>query len=133
DLPVSLAVWIMLGHGTISVLLRRGEPYLDSLTMLVALLLVGRMLEARGRTRAALEASSLGAQLPGVVRRVVGDTIEAVAPDALQVGDLVAVASGEEIGADGIVVEGEATIDTALMTGESEPRSAREGSIAMAG
>jgi Cu2+-exporting ATPase len=133
DLPVSLAVWVMLGHGIVSAASSTGEPYLDSLTMLVALLLLGRVLEARGRTQATLQASSLAGRLPGVVRRLVGLRIEEVSPDELRVGDHVAVASGEEIGADGTVLEGAASIDTALMTGESEARAVRPGDGVMAG
>jgi Cu2+-exporting ATPase len=133
DLPVSVAVWVMLGHGIATAVTSTGEPYLDSLTMLVALLLLGRLLEARGRTDAMIQATSLAGRLPGVVRKLVGASIEEVAPDALAIGDLVVVASGEEIGADGTVVEGTASVDAALMTGESDPRDVRVGDTVMAG
>jgi cation transport ATPase len=58
DVPIALGVVILYGHGVVATLLNH-ETYLDSLGMLVALLLAGRMLEARGRRRAAEAAVSL--------------------------------------------------------------------------
>ena len=63
DLPIALAVAILYGHGVISTIAGR-EGYLDSLGMLVALLLAGRMLEGRGRRRAVEAAISLSSAVP---------------------------------------------------------------------
>lgn len=132
DLPVSVGVAILYSHGVFATF--RGEDsYLDSLTMLVALLLGGRLLEQRGRTRAAEAASSLAARAPRSARRVGEAGPEDVAPSALRLGDVLEVALGEEIAADGLVTEGEANVGMALLTGESEPRAVRRGDRVVAG
>ena len=50
-----------------------------------------------------------------------------VDPDDVEVGSIIVVKPGERIPLDGIVVEGESLIDTAALTGESVPRSAKPG------
>ena len=126
DLPIALAVAVLYVHGAV-VTVRGvdagwGEPYLDSLTMLVALLLAGRLLEGRGRRRAADAAVSLAAVVPATARRFGEDGSVAVVPSAeLSVGDRVAVAAGEEIPADGVVAAGKGLVRLALLTGEADP------------
>jgi Cu2+-exporting ATPase len=132
DLPVSIGVLLMFGHGTAATL--RGEDaYLDSLTMLVALLLAGRVVEQRGRRAAASAATTLAAEAPRSARRVEGDRVVEVAPERLRVGDLVEIGAGGEIPADGVVVAGRAGVRMALLTGESEPVARTEGDAVIAG
>ena len=120
DLPIALAVAVLYVHGLVSTLVGT-DTYFDSLAMLVALLLAGRMLEGRGRRRAAEAAVSLAAALPATARRRVGDAIEIVPAADLAPGDLIDVGAGEEFAADGVVAGGEATVRLALITGEAEP------------
>jgi len=120
DLPISIAVAVLYAHGVYATL-NQTDGYLDSLTMLVALLLVGRLLEQRGRRRAAEAAQALAAQAPRVVRRVTADGVEEVASDALAIGDRIAVSVGEEVGGDGRVTGGGGSVQMSLLTGESEP------------
>lgn len=122
DLPVSVAVALLYVHGVYATV-RGQDSYLDSLTMLVALLLVGRLLEQRGRRRAADAAQALAAQAPRLVRRVRADgvSVDEVPPEELAVGDRVRVSAGEEIGCDGEVVVGSGSVQMSLLTGESEP------------
>jgi Cu2+-exporting ATPase len=120
DVPISLGIAILYGHGLVATLLGH-ETYLDSVGMLVALLLAGRMLEARGRRRAAEAAVSLAAGVPHAARRVYGDGIETVPVADLCVGDTLVVGPGEELAADGIVVRGHGLLRRALLTGEAEP------------
>ncbi len=120
DLPVSIGVAVLYGHGVFATL--RGEDsYLDSMTMLVAFLLVGRLLEQRGRRHAADAANALAAKAPRTVRRVLGGEVTETALEDLQPGDHIEVGSGEEVGADGRVLEGQGNLQLALLTGESEP------------
>jgi len=120
DLPIALAVAVLYGHGLVATRLGQ-DAYLDSLAMLVALLLGGRVLEARGRRAAAAAASALASTLPSVARRRVPGGVEAVGVDALAVGDVVEVGPGEEVPADGVVVDGAAEVRLAMLTGEAEP------------
>ena len=72
DLPIALGVAILYGHGVVTTITGH-EGYLDSLGMLVALLLAGRMLESRGRRRAVEAAMSLAATAPRTARRQRGE------------------------------------------------------------
>lgn len=132
DLPIALGIVVMYASGVVATILGH-DAYFDSLTMLVALLLAGRVLEARGRRFAREAAESLAASLPRVARRVTGTGIETVATSELVVGDRLDVGAGEEIGADGVVHSGGAHVRMALLTGESEPVGVRPGDRVYAG
>lgn len=56
-----------------------------------------------------------------------------VSPEAVQVGETILVKPGERIPLDGVITEGESFLDTVALTGESVPRSAREGDEALSG
>jgi Cu2+-exporting ATPase len=130
DLPVAIGVATMYGHGLWAT--PRGEDaYLDSLSMLVALLLGGRVLEQRGRRRTTEAALSLAACAPRVVRRVEGGAL--VPAGSVAAGERIEVAAGEEIGADGVVEGGEGRVRAALLTGESEPVAVGVGDAVVAG
>jgi Cu2+-exporting ATPase len=132
DLPIAIAITVLYGHGLIATFVG-ADTYLDSLAMLVALLLAGRMLEGRSRRRAAEAALSLAASVPATVRRRTETGIETVPADDLAPGDLIDVGAGEEFAADGIVAEGAGSVRMALITGEAEPVAMGVGSEVVAG
>ncbi|MEU5536364.1 heavy metal translocating P-type ATPase [Streptomyces sp. NPDC020362] len=95
--------------------------YLEVAAGVVALILLGRYLEARSKRRAgaALRAlMELGAKDVAVLRNG-GE--ERVPVSALAVGDRFVVRPGEKIATDGTVVEGVSAVDAAMLTGESVP------------
>ncbi len=132
DLPIALAVTVLYAHGIAATLAGR-DGYLDSLAMLVTLLLGGRLLESRGRRRAAEAAMSLAAAVPGTARRATDGRLETVPVEALRAGDRIDVGAGEELAADGVVVEGSGQVRMALLTGESEPVAVAPGDRVVAG
>jgi len=132
DLPIALGVAILYGHGVITTIIGH-EGYLDSLGMLVALLLAGRMLESRGRRRAVEAAMSLAATAPHTARRQRAEQLETVDASVLRAGDHIDVGSGEEFAADGVVTEGAGQVRMGLLTGESEPVAVGPGNRVVAG
>jgi Cu2+-exporting ATPase len=138
DLPIALGVAILYGHGAVTTVLAR-DGYLDSLAMLVALLLVGRVLESRGRRRAAEAAAALVGVMPWTARRVVAsatgeaDRIEQVPVTSLRLHDRIDVGAGEELPADGRVVQGSGQVRMALLTGEAAPVLVGPGDQVVAG
>lgn len=132
DLPIAIAITVLYAHGLIATIVG-ADTYLDSLAMLVALLLAGRMLEGRGRRRAAEAALSLAASVPATVRRRTETGVETVPADALVPGELIDVGAGEEFAVDGTVVEGEGSVRMALITGEAEPVAIGVGGEVVAG
>ena len=100
---------------------RRADVYYESVSAIIALILLGRLLEARakGRTSEAIRRlAGLGARVAHVVRdgRETELAVEAVAP-----GDMVIVKPGEKIPVDGIVTEGASAVDESMLTGEPLP------------
>jgi Cu2+-exporting ATPase len=132
DLPIALGVGILYLHGLVETL-RGADSYLDSLSMLVALLLIGRVLESRGRRRATEAASALAGAVPQTARRVRGDRMEIVPVSELRPGDRIDVGAGEELAADGRVVEGSGQVRMAVVTGEAAPVLVGPGDQVVAG
>lgn len=95
--------------------------YFDTSAMIIALILLGRFLEARSRGRAS-DAIRRLVRLKPMTARVVRDRAEVEIPvDDVQVGDVVVVRPGEKIPVDGTVVYGSSNVDEAMLTGESMP------------
>jgi P-type Cu+ transporter len=103
---------------------RWGFPYhlyYETAVIIIALILMGRWLEARARkqTSAAIKAL-MGLQAR--TARVVRDGVEQDIPiETVQVSDLVRVRPGEKVPVDGVVAEGRSTLDESMLTGESLP------------
>ncbi|MGW1285081.1 heavy metal translocating P-type ATPase [Streptomyces sp. NPDC002586] len=101
--------------------------YLEVAAGVVALILLGRYLEARSKRRAgaALKAlMELGAKDVAVLR----DSREVRVPvSALAVGDRFVVRPGEKIATDGTVIEGVSAVDASMLTGESVPADVGPG------
>ncbi len=132
DAPIALAIAVLYGQGLAGTLLGF-DTYLDSLTMLVTLLLAGRVLESGGRRRAAEAAVTLAATVPATARRVVGQAIDVVASSSLLPGDRIVLGAGEDVPSDGRVVSGRGWLQRSLLTGESEPVAVAEGDEVWAG
>ena len=101
--------------------------YFDTAGVIVVLILLGRLLEARarGRTSEAIK-KLLGMQAR--TARIVRDGREQEIPVAeVRRGDTVIVRPGEKIPVDGVVLEGHSAVDEALVTGESMPVDKQAG------
>jgi Cu+-exporting ATPase len=106
---------------------RRPDVYFDTSAVIIALILFGRMLEARakGRMSAAIKLlAKLQPRTANVLRD--GQPVETPIAD-VQVGDRVLVRPGERIPLDGVVVKGRSSVDESMITGESLPVSKKEG------
>jgi Cu+-exporting ATPase len=95
--------------------------YFDSATAIIALILLGRMLESRARGRASEAIRHLIDLQPKQARVIREGREQDVALEAVRVGDRVVVRPGEKIPVDGTIVEGQTTIDESMLTGESLP------------
>jgi P-type Cu+ transporter len=95
--------------------------YFETGVIIIALILLGRWLEARAKkqTGAAIKAL-MGLQAK--TARVIRDGIERDIPiETVQVGDLVRVRPGEKVPVDGVLEEGRSALDESMLTGESLP------------
>jgi Cu+-exporting ATPase len=107
--------------------------YYEAAAVVIALVLVGRLLEhrAKGSARAALDA--LGRLMPARVRVLRAGQVVELAATMLQPDDIVRVGPGEVVAVDGIVVAGRSELDEAALTGESVPVARGEGDEVAAG
>ena len=103
------------------------EFYFESAAMILALITVGKMLEARskGKTTDALKGLMRLAPKNAVVLR--NETEETVSIEQVRKGDIFLVRPGENIPVDGIVLEGSSAVNEAALTGESIPVDKKEG------
>jgi len=101
--------------------------YFDTTAIIIALILLGQLLEARakGQTNEAIrKLMGLQAKTARVVRG--GEEIDIPIEEVL-VGDVVIVRPGEKVPVDGVVLEGSSTLDESMLTGESLPVSKGPG------
>jgi len=105
----------------------RADVYFDTSALIVTLILLGRLLEARARGSAS-EAIKKLAGLHAKTARVVRDGEELDVPVGdVRVGDVVVVRPGEKVPVDGVVVAGESAVDEAMISGEPMPVVKRAG------
>ena len=91
------------------------------LALLIVIMLLGHWVEMRSLAQTTSALDSLAALLPDEAERVEGDQIVKVAPVELQLGDVVVVRPGSSVPADGTIVDGSASMDESMITGESRP------------
>ncbi|OPX86291.1 MAG: Copper-exporting P-type ATPase A [Pelotomaculum sp. PtaB.Bin104] len=101
--------------------------YFESSAVLLTLILLGKMLEAKAKGKTS-EALKKLAGLQSKNARVIRDGQELNIPvEEVVVGDSLVVRPGEKIPVDGIVREGRSTVDESMLTGESLPVEKKEG------
>lgn len=133
DLPIALALSLAGAAGAVNVVRGSGEIYFDSLTMLVFLLLVGRVLQRSAQRRAADAVELLYSLTPASVTLVENDELLQAPIEAVIPGAILLVRAGETIPVDGVVNDGLSQVDESILTGESKPVSAAPGRPVSAG
>ena len=93
----------------------------------------GAALESVASRRARRELTALIQRAPKVAQLRVGDRLEEVPVDRVQIGDVVVVRTGEVVPVDGTVVSPEAVIDTSTLSGEPLPQTASRGMPVLSG
>jgi Cu+-exporting ATPase len=105
--------------------------YFEAASVIIALILLGRLLEARAKARtgeAIRRLMGLQAKAARVLRDVDGQVRELDIPvEEVVPGDVVIVRPGEKIPVDGIVRDGASAVDESMLTGESMPIEKRAG------
>jgi Cu+-exporting ATPase len=108
--------------------------YFEAAATITVLVLLGQVLELRARERTSGAIRALLNLAPRTARRLrVDGSDEEVELGAIHVGDRLRVRPGEKVPVDGVVIEGEATLDESLLTGESMPVSRGQSDQVIAG
>lgn len=96
-------------------------PYFDVATIVIGLILLGRYFEARAKAGTS-EAIKKLVGMQAKTARVVRDGKEIDIPiNEVLIGDIIRIRPGDKIPVDGIIIEGESSIDESMVTGESMP------------
>ncbi|MCQ2352608.1 MAG: cadmium-translocating P-type ATPase [Victivallaceae bacterium] len=110
-----------------------GALYFESCAMILALILLGKLLEISTRRRITDAISKLMEQLPEKAVKVTPSGDTEIPLPSVAVGDLLRVRPGERVPADGVVTEGSSSVDEALLTGESLPVAKKSGDVVFGG
>ena len=104
------------------------EVYYDTTATIIALILLGKVLELRAKTQTSAAIRSLmGLQAKTArVLRPGGEEVD-VPIEQVQLGDVVVVRPGEKVATDGLITEGQSSLDEAMLTGESLPVEKKTG------
>lgn len=116
----------VLPAGTVNV-------YYEAAAVIVTLILLGRLLEARARSRtseAITRLTGLQAKTARVVRE--GNLVE-VPPDEIKLGEQVVVRPGEKVPLDGEITDGDSFVDESMITGEPMPVAKERGAQVVGG
>ena len=139
DVLVALGTSIAWGYSAVVTFVTPGgHLYFESSATIITLVLLGKWLEARARSRTGAAIAALIALQPPTAR--VESTSPAGAIDVLEVpvsqvlpGDMLQLRPGESFPVDGEVIDGRSTVDEAMLTGESLPVSKGSGDTVFAG
>ena len=103
------------------------------LALLVVIMLLGHWIEMRSLAQTSSALDSLAALLPDEAERLEGEDVVTVALADLRLGDVVVVRPGGAVPADGMIVDGSASMDESMVTGESTTVRRTKGETVVAG
>lgn len=107
--------------------------YFEAATVILTLVLLGQLLEARAHSRTNSAIKELLQLAPSRAIRVVNGKEESISTDQIQKGDLLRVKPGDKIPVDGSIEQGQATIDESMITGEPVPVEKQQGDLVSSG
>ncbi|MFJ2552540.1 heavy metal translocating P-type ATPase [Microbacterium sp. NPDC087591] len=132
-IALAITVAFLASWGASLGLLHHELEFWWELALLIVIMLLGHWIEMRSLAQTTSALDSLAALLPDEAERVEGDRIVVVPPSVLGLGDVVVVRPGGRLPADGIVIEGSASVDESMITGESAPVRRDAGDRVIAG
>ncbi|MBA2746239.1 MAG: copper-translocating P-type ATPase [Flavisolibacter sp.] len=100
--------------------------YFEVVTVILTLVLLGQLLEARAHSKTNSAIKELLKLAPNKAVRVKNGKEEEVLIDKIQLGDILRVKPGEKIPVDGVITEGHTTVDESMITGEPIPVTKNE-------
>jgi Cu+-exporting ATPase len=106
----------------------RVSVYFEAAAVIISLTLLGQIMELRARASTSAAIRALLQLAPKTARRINADgSEEEIEIDSIISGDKIRVTPGEKVPVDGVVLEGQSTVDESMITGEPIPVSKRSG------
>jgi Cu2+-exporting ATPase len=110
-----------------------GTPLWEELSTLLTVMLLGHWIEMRSISQAQGALGELAKLLPETAVRLRGTDVEEIPVTELREGDIILVRPGANVPADGLVRQGESTLNESMITGESRPVDKKPGDRVIAG
>lgn len=132
-IALAITVAFLSSWGATLGLLSHELDFWWELALLIVIMLLGHWIEMGSLAQSASALDSLASLLPDTAERVTGDGVETVSPADLRVGDTVVIRPGGRVPADGRIVEGAASFDESMITGESTTVAHDVGDTVVAG
>lgn len=133
DVAIVLATSFTLILSIMETINNQSYTYFDSVLMLIFFLLIGRYVDLKVRYRISTQAKQLLFSQPQTAIVEQGNKLVLMNVSKITIGDIIRVAIGEKIALDGMIIDGETTIDASILTGESLPCPAKTGDYVHAG
>jgi Cu2+-exporting ATPase len=131
---IALAISVAFAYSAAVALGYPGMPLWEELATLVTIMLLGHWIEMRSISQAQGALKELAKLIPATAVRINELGNEEEVPVAeLGVGDMLLIRPGEQIPADGTVIQGSSSVNEALITGESRPVDKKAGAKVIAG
>jgi P-type Cu+ transporter len=133
DIAISLGIIAMFFRSLYEIGVGLSVGYMDSFTMLVFLLLIGRLFQQKTYDRLSFERDFRSYFPLSVIRLMPDGTEESVAATFIKENDTLVIRNGELLPADSILLDEKAYMDFSFVTGESDPVLRQKGEIVYAG
>ena len=118
---IAVAITVAWGYSSATTFGVKGSTFFWELATLIDIMLLGHWIEMRSVVNASGSLQKLVELMPTVARRIKDNETEEVEINQLKAKDYVLVKPGEKIPVDGIVTEGESSVNESMITGESKP------------
>jgi len=131
---ISLAISVAFSYSLAALFIPAGETFFWELATLIDVMLFGHWMEMRSVRQASGALGELAKLMPDTAERIESSgAVQVIRVEQLRPGDRVLVRPGASIPADGVVIEGESSVNEALITGESMPVDKHPGDNLIAG
>ncbi|MCB0581902.1 MAG: HAD-IC family P-type ATPase, partial [Phaeodactylibacter sp.] len=130
---IAVAIVVAYAYSSAVVFGLEGKTFFWELATLIAVMLLGHWIEMRSVLGASRALEKLIELLPDEAHRVDGGQVTDVKVSELKKGDVILIKPGEKIPADGVITEGESSLNESMLTGESKPVSKEKGDKVIGG
>ena len=130
---IGFAITVAYVYSVATIFGLKGMDFFWELATLILIMLLGHWIEMKSIAGASKELELLVQLMPSDAHLVHDDHIMDVKTETLKENDIVLIKPGEKIPADGIVTEGESSINESMLTGESKPVEKRKDDKVIAG
>jgi Cu2+-exporting ATPase len=130
---IGFAISVAYIYSVATVFGLKGMDFFWELATLILIMLLGHWIEMRSVAGASRELELLVQLMPDDAHLVHGDHIVDVKTETLKEHDVILIKPGEKVAADGVIVEGQSSLNESLLTGESKPVEKAKGDKAIAG